>query len=75
MISEMTIQSILIFIAIGAIGLIPVLFINRRSNKLDESMYDKKFDVKDDLKSYKADSVEQEPDIEKKLSKFKIKNE
>ena len=75
MISEITIQSIIIFIVIGALGLISVIFINKRSNKFDKSMYDKKFNAKHDLKSYKADSIEREPDIEKKLNKFKMKGD
>ena len=72
MLTAITIQSIFIVIGIGILGLFPVLLINRRTNKIDKSMYNKNFNATKDLEAYKTNEPEDIPDIEKKLRQFKV---
>lgn len=74
MISALTIQFIMIVVAIGLLGLVPVILINRRSSKVDKQMYDKNFDASEELSAYKADDeiADEEPDHNKKLKTFKV---
>jgi hypothetical protein len=76
MIGSIIIQFIFIALIIGGLGLIPLLILNRKSAKIDNSMHKKNFDASKDLSNYKTreHEVEIEPDMEKKLNSFKIKD-
>lgn len=72
MFGDLTIQFILIVVGIGLLGLIPVLYINSRSSKIDDDMYKKEYDARKDLESFRAEDLEEisHAAANKKLRKF-----
>ena len=74
MIASIFVYVFLALIVLGLLALLPMLLVNSKTDQVDKSMYKKNFDAEGNLKSYKADKADHEPDMKKKLSSFKIKD-